>query len=119
MNTLLPRIVSAFCFQNKLGTFDTFDFQGLIENTVDRVVSTYTTPLSINTDGSLATGFKSSANYGVQTTKKIVVDSGWVNETTFNWLLELMSSNLIYSYGTGIENYLKLDSFKYDTNNPE
>ncbi|GHM98850.1 hypothetical protein WSM22_03400 [Cytophagales bacterium WSM2-2] len=107
------------CFQNKLGTFDTIDFNGLRESTIDRVVSTYSTPLAINTDGSFRTGFKSSANYGTQTTKKIIVDTGWINQATFDWLMELMSSNLIYSYSTEINNYLKLDNFKYDKTNQD
>lgn len=104
-------------FLNTLGTWDTHDFVGIAEETVDRTKNNLTVPLSINANGSVNKGFKSSTNYNVQVTKKVTVNSGWINHDHFEWLIELMSSNEIYSYTTTQLNYLKLDSYKYTANN--
>ncbi len=106
-------------FKNKLGTFDTFDFRGYSETTINRSATNFTTPLEINSDGSLSKGYTSTASNNVQAVKKISVDSGWISQKEFDWLLELMSSNYIYSYSTNIDNSLRIDSFKYSKSNQD
>lgn len=98
-------------FLNELGSFDTFEFVGNNEKTVDRTKSSLTLPYVLNADGSIASNSRSSINYGVQTTNKIVVNSGIINQNHFDWLLQLVKSNEIYNCKTGES--LKLDSFKW------
>lgn len=100
-------------FQNKVGGYDSFDFVGIVEDTIDRSKGTYTLPITFNQDGSAAQGFKSTATFNTRVTNKIIVNSGWIDEDHFDWLKELMESNDIYSYTTDNQNYLNLDSFKY------
>lgn len=104
-------------FLNKLGTWDTFDFIGLKEETLDRTTKNITYPVTPNSNGSLPEGFKHNAQYDIQVTKKIVVNSGWIDQVHYNWLIELLSSNEIYSYTEQYVNYLKLESHKYSKNN--
>lgn len=101
-------------FQNTLGSWDSFDFVGIVEQTIDRDYDTYTLPINFNKDGSTSQGFKSTAVYNTKITKEITVNSGWIDEEHFDWLRELMSSNEIYSYTTDDQNYLILDKFKYN-----
>ena len=100
-------------FQNELGGYDSFDFVGIVENTIDRQIGTFTLPIDFNNDGSMPQGAKQTATYNTKVTKKIIVNSGWLDETHFNWLRELMESNDIYSYTTDNQNYLNLNGFKY------
>ena len=100
-------------FNNVVGGFDSFDFVGIVEETINRSKGTYTIPIPYNTDGSAGQGFKSSAQFNTKVTNKIIVNSGWIDETHFDWLKELMESNDIYSYTTTNQNYLNLDAFKY------
>jgi hypothetical protein len=111
-----PSNTFGVAFLNKLGTFDTFEFIGLQEETIDRTSKQITLPLTPNADGSYSEGFKYSANYDVQVTKKVVLNSGLLDQAHFDWLQELMASNEIYSYSEEFVNYLKLDSFKYQKN---
>lgn len=104
-------------FLNNLGTWDTFDFEGLKEETLDRTTKQITLPIIPNSDGSYPQGFKYNANYDVEITKRVIVNSGWIDQTHYNWLIELLSSNEIYSYSDANVNYLKLDSYKYTRNN--
>jgi hypothetical protein len=98
---------------NKLGTFDTFDFSGLSEDAIDRTSKEYTILKNINADGSLASGYKSKTNYDVEVTKKVKVNTGWINASTFNWLLELLNSNDVYIYTTTVDNSVRITGFKY------
>lgn len=100
-------------FLNKLGTFDTFDFSGLAESSIDRSSKSYTLARDINFDGSLSQGFKYRATYDTSVTKVLNVNSGWINRETFNWLLELLSSNDIYIYSSEHDNYVNITGFKY------
>jgi hypothetical protein len=97
---------------SRLGVFETFNFIGLREEQYDRKAQELTVPLTYNNDGSVDEGFKYVASYGVELTKKAVVNSGWIDENTFDWLTELLSSNEIYSTDSPIK-YLRLDGFKY------
>ncbi len=103
-------------FLNKLGTFDSFDFTGIEENTIDRSSSKLTYSRDYNFDGSLNKGFKYNGEYDVKVTKKLSVNSGWINETTFDWLLELMSSNEIYVYSNENDNFVTVTGFEYQKN---
>lgn len=103
-------------FLNKLGGFDTHTFIGLVEHQIDRTKKDITTAIPVNANGSVNQGFKYSGNYDVQITKKVMVNSGLLTETMFDWLLELLQSNDIYQIDNDNINYLKLDSFKYSKN---
>ena len=100
-------------FNNVLGGWDSFDFVGIVEQTINRTSGSYTVPIAYNTDGSAGEGFKSTASYNTKVLNKIIVNSGWLSESHFDWLKELMKSNDIYSYTTANQNYLNLDAFKY------
>jgi hypothetical protein len=101
-------------FLNKLGTFDTFDFRGQIDFNINREAKSYTVPRNPKRDGSLENGFKYNADYDVRVTNKLTVNSGWVNQQTFDWLKELLSSNEIYIYSTEYDNYVTITGFKYN-----
>ncbi len=98
---------------NKLGTFDSFDFAGQAEESVDRSAKSFTLPKTINADGSVNAGFKYNATYDVALTKKIKVNSGWIDSQTFNWLMELLASNEIYIYSSDDDNYVNVIGYKY------
>lgn len=100
-------------FENKLGGTDTFDFIGVVENSIDRTIKSYTVPREITSNGSSPQGFKSNATYDTKITKNIVVNSGWIDQDHFDWLIELLSSNNIYSYSEPNQNYLNLVDFSY------
>jgi hypothetical protein len=101
-------------FQNVLGGYDSFDFIGIVEQTIDRSYGTYTVPINANPDGSLSQGYKKTSTYDVKVVNKIIVNSGWIDEEHFEWLKELMESNEIYSHTTDNMNYLNLTNFKYN-----
>lgn len=98
---------------NKLGTFDSFDFVGQAEESLDRSAKSYTVARDINEDGSLDQGFKYNASYDVKVTKKLKVNSGWIDSDTFNWLIELIGSNEIYIYSSADDNYVNVVGYKY------
>jgi len=50
-------------FENKLGAYDTFDFIGIVENSVNRTKKNYTVPRNISSDGSSPEGFKNIATF--------------------------------------------------------
>ena len=100
-------------FQNKLGGYDSFDFIGIVERSVNRTSGTYTIPIGYNQDGSAGQGFKSTAKFDTKVTNKLVMNSGWIDLDHFEWLKELLESNDVYSYTTDNQNYLNVDSFKY------
>ena len=100
-------------FQNTLGMYDAFDFIGVVEETIDRSNDTYTVPLGYNSDGSLPKGFKNTATYNTKVTKKVVLNTGWIDNAHFDWLIELMKSNNIYSTSTDYQNYLNLVGYTY------
>lgn len=101
-------------FQNKLGGYDSFDFIGIVERTIDRSSGTYTVPINYNQDGSAGQGFKSTATFDTKVTNKLVMNSGWIDLEHFEWLKELLESNDVYSYTTSNQNYLNVDAFKYN-----
>ena len=100
-------------FLNKLGGFDTFDFVGVVENSINRDNKNYTIPRDLRSDGSSPEGFKNFATYDTKVTKTITVNSGWIDEDHFDWLIELMHSNTIYSYSEPNQNYLNVSGYKY------
>lgn len=101
-------------FQNSLGGYDSFDFIGVVEETIDRDIGSYTMPLDYNTNGDLPQAFKSKATYNTKVTKKIICNSGWIDEDHMDWLMEMLKSNNIYSYTTTNQNYLNLIEYKYN-----
>lgn len=100
-------------FQNKLGGFDSVDFVGIVEETINRESGTFTLPINYSQDGSAPQGFKSKTTFDTRVTNKIITNTGWIDQEHFDWLMELMQSNEIYSYTTTNQNYLNLESFKY------
>lgn len=106
-------------FQNKLGMYDSFDFIGAVEETIDRAYQVYTKPLSYTNAGGVNQGFNSKTVWYNKVTKKVVVNSGWIDSNTFNWLLELLNSKTIYSYTEQYINYLILTDFTYIKNSNE
>ena len=100
-------------FQNGLGTFDSYDFVGVVEETVSRDADTYTIPLTFNINGSLASGFKSTATYNTRIIKRVTANTGWVNQVHFDWLMELIKSNNVFSTATANQNYVNLIEYSY------
>lgn len=100
-------------FENKQGVYDTFDFIGIVEETIDRSSKTYTVPRLINNSGASPEAFKSTSSYDTTVVKRIVVNSGWIDQDHFDWLVELMGSNNLFSYTTTYDNYLNVSGFQY------
>ena len=100
-------------FQNKLGMYDAVDFIGVVEETISRDADNYTVPLTFGTQGNLVDGFKNTATYNTKIVKKVIANTGWIDETHFDWLMELMNSNNIYSTSTTNQNYLNLVEYSY------
>lgn len=104
---------------NKLGTFDSFDFYGQAEETFERSAKTYTVPREPNADGSLNAGFKYNAAYDVAVTKKLTVNSGFIDSETMDWLSEVINSNEIYIYSNQYDNYVTVAGFKHSKSTNE
>lgn len=100
-------------FQNALGMYDAFDFIGMTEETINRNVDSYTVPLNYNINGSISAGQKNIATYNTKITKKIKCNTGWIDEDHFDWLMEMLKSNNIYSTSITTQNYLNLTDFTY------
>jgi hypothetical protein len=93
--------------------YDSFDFIGIVEETVLRESGTYTVPINFNPNGSMSSGQKHLATYDTKVTKKVICNTGWIDETHFDWLMELLKSNNIYSTSTTYSNYLNLTDWTY------
>ena len=107
------------CFLNKLGTFETFNFIGERGEFFDRKDKSFTSIPTIQEDGSLIEGYKKETAYDVAVTKKVVVNTGDIDRDHAEWLIELLSSNEIYSYTEDYENYLLVDSYKDNLSSKE
>ena len=108
----MPRKFGIF-FQNALGMYDALDFIGVIEETISRETGTYTVPIDYSSTGAMPTGQKHVATYDTKITKKLICNTGWVDETHFDWLMELMKSNNVYASSTAYSNYLNLTDWTY------
>ena len=100
-------------FQNSLGLFDSFDFIGVVENTISRETDIYTVPLTFSSRGSLVDGFKNTATYNTRITKRVIANTGWIDEAHFDWLKELLKSNNVYSTSTENQNFINLIDYTY------
>jgi hypothetical protein len=100
-------------FQNKLGTYDTFDFIGIKETLLNRTYDEYTVSTLPNQEGALQQGFKHKAMYNTRVTKRVTANTGYINKEHLNWLQELLMSNNIYDYTETNQNYLKVIDHKY------
>jgi hypothetical protein len=100
-------------FQNALGMYDSFDFIGVVEESVKRDFDNYTIPINYNADGSMTAGQRNVATYNTKVTKRLVANTGWIDETHFDWLMELMKSNNIYSTSSANQNYLNMVEYSY------
>lgn len=98
-------------FLNKLGTWDIFDWVGEIIQDENISRNTINNPRTINFDGSSPYGFKYNSVYDTKYTKKFIVNSGIIDADTYNWLQELLQSNVIYNYTSEHQNYLMVDSY--------
>lgn len=112
----VPTSTFGTMFLNKLGTYDSFNFIGVKEETISRESKQFTVAKQVSPDGSSPDGFSYNTAYDTEVTKKVLVNSGWIDEQYFDWLIELLSSNVIFSYSTPTDNYLLVDSYKYAKN---
>jgi hypothetical protein len=101
-------------WMNKLGTYDTHDFIGNDQYSIERESKEYTLPRTFDSNGATSFGFKYNANYDTQVTKKINVNSGWINQQQFEWLIELLASNNVYIYSLPYDNYVQITGYKYN-----
>lgn len=108
----MPRKFSIF-FQNALSFYDAIDFVGVVEETIERSTGSYTVPIDYNVDGSMGAGQKHLATYNTKITKKLICNTGWLDENHFDWLMEMMKTNNIYSAQTADAHYLNLTGWKY------
>jgi len=106
-------------FQNKLGGYDTFDFIGIVEETVDRSNSEYTIPQRFNASASYQQGFKAKSVYDVQAVQRITCNTGWMDAAHYEWIKELIASNNIYSYTQDNQRYLKIVDYQYTKSSQE
>lgn len=100
-------------FQNSLGVYDSFDFIGVVDETISVDTDTYTVPIQYGINGNMGAGQKNVANYNTKVVKKVVVNSGWLDSNHFDWLMELAKTNNIYSTQTQNQNYLKRTDITY------
>jgi hypothetical protein len=100
-------------FQNLLGAYDSVDFVGIVERSVNREYGEYTVVSTPNNFGAFVQGFKNSALYNTKITKTIVCNTGFLNKAHLNWLEELLASNNIYDYTEDNQHYLKVVDYKY------
>lgn len=107
------------CFLNKLGTFETFNFKGVSESAIDRQDKGFTSTPDVQSDGSYVEGYSKETTYDVSVQKKFTVNSGFLDQEHFDWLIELMSSNQIYCYTDEYVNYLTVEGHKYVTTSSE
>lgn len=108
----MPRKFGVF-FQNSLGMYDEIDFIGVVEETINREVGNYTIPIPYALNGSMNYAQKHTATYDTRVTKKIVSNTGWIDENHFDWLMEMMKTNNIYNANVLTSHYLNLTDFKY------
>lgn len=101
-------------FQNRMGTYDTFDFVGIREDEVNREYGEFTVPTLPDDSGRFNNGFKVNTVYDTRVTNKITVNTGYLDATHLEWLKnDLLTSNDIYTYTTTNHNYLKLVDYKF------
>jgi hypothetical protein len=100
-------------FQNALGMYDAFDFIGVVEESVKRDFDNYTVPLDYGDAGNLASGQRNTATYNTKVTKRLTANTGWIDLNHFDWLMEMLKSNNIYSTATSNQNYLNLVEYTY------
>ena len=93
-------------FLNKLGCYDIFDWSGEVVDSQDIFFEEYQQPRQIGLDGSSERGFKHNTVYDTRFTKQVTVNSGSINEETYDWLMELLQSNRIYNYTEPNQPYL-------------
>lgn len=100
-------------FQNSLGTFDTFDFIGVVEKQVNRETGEFVMPTQPTNTGRLRQGFKHNAVYDTKITKQITCNSGYLDRTHYNWLMEILQSNEIYNYTEDNQHFLKIVNYSF------
>ena len=100
-------------FQNKYGAYDVFDFIGEVIDDVDHQTESYEEPRDVNYNGSSPSGFIANGTYKTAVTRKHTVNSGWIDEDHFDWLMELLTSNRIYNYTRTDQPYLLVDNVDY------
>lgn len=98
-------------FLNKLGTYDIFDWQGEVVEESEVGFQEYQQPRNILIDGSSSKGFKYNAVYDKRYYKLITVNSGSINEATYDWLQEILQSNVIYNYTEDNQPFLTVENY--------
>jgi hypothetical protein len=97
-------VIDTFCsnydryvlhFLNRLGNFDSFTFNLLSKKTVDKSTKDYV-KVPYTLDGNYNYEYfnweSGRVNYNTVLTNKITVNSNWVNETQYAWLMDLFRS---------------------------
>jgi hypothetical protein len=93
-------------FLSKLGTYSIFDFAGEIVNDITYTSEEYEIPREITIYGSSPKGFQSKTVYNTKVVKTIQANTGWIDEETFDWLMELINSNRCYNYTETDQSFL-------------
>ena len=94
-----------------MGTYDIFDWQGEVVEEAEVDFQEYQQPRNIAIDGSSFKGFKHNAVYDKKYYKLITVNSGSINEETYDWLQEILQSNVIYSYTEDNQPFLTVENY--------
>lgn len=82
-------------WRNKFGAFDQFEFEGLEVNTINVDPINYQRSLQINQG--YQRDKRVNAVYRKDTSNRITFNTGWLDETHFNWIKSLLVSNEIYT----------------------
>lgn len=100
-------------FENALGGYDTYDFIGIVEKTIERTSGEFNIVNTPDIFGRQQQGFKRTVVYDTRITKRVTANTGWINREHLNWLQELINSNNIYDYSEDNQHYLKIIDYSY------
>jgi hypothetical protein len=100
-------------FLNKWGVWSIFDFSGEIVNGVIQTNQAMEVPREIGLLGASPKGFQANTIFDTKATDTIDVNSGWIDEKHFDWLIELLASNRIYNYTDDNQPFLIVKSVNY------
>lgn len=112
--------VNNVIFLNEFGVFDTLNFTGEVEKSVERSVDYLKRPVSINTPN---TGFNSVSDevmipIRMLVTESFTITSELVDNATYNHLSRILSSSAVFIYAPEDNRYraIKIEDFGYNYN---
>lgn len=91
--------ITRLLFENKLGAFDSFNFDLVRRDSVNIEKKSFKyTPSRLGGGGTLNydTSDRTNVNYNIKTTNQIELNANWITEEQSAWLEELFSSPEIY-----------------------